>query len=224
MLGHPYRMARHITQALSRRPEILNFLTAAVIDSTTFRGLWNTGYSMASLDSTIHEYWINCGEPDQIHAAYLGKNMVGLNKAKLSSCFNETGITLKTPYLHPAISQYARKLSSEHWVSSKERKAVSGKYLLTRMAIEKSMLTEEIVYQPKMSPVCSPVDHWLKTSLRQEILQFLVSRDETINKPFLHSLLREKTAETLYKKYVTIDDYTSHALGMLASYLSFKGA
>lgn len=223
-LGHPYRMARHITQALSRRPEILNFLTAAVIDSTTFRGLWNTGYSMASLDRTIYEYWMNGGEPDHIHAAYLGKNMVGLNKAKLSSCFNETGITLKTPYLHPAISQYARKLSSEHWISSKERKAVSGKYLLTRMAIEKSLLTGEIVYQPKMSPVCSPVDHWLKTSLRQEILQYLASRDESLNKPFLHSLLREKTAETLYKKYVTIDDYTSHVLGMLASYLSYKGA
>lgn len=223
-LGHPYRMARHITQALSRRPEILNFLTAAVIDSTTFRGLWDTGHGIASHDETIYDYWVNCGKPDHIHAAYLGKNMVGLNKAKLSSCFNETGITLKTPYLHPAISQYARKLSSEHWISNRERKAVSGKHLITRMAIEKSMLTGEIVYQPKMSPVCSPVDHWLKTSLRQEILEFLAPRDESINSSFLHSMLREKAAETLYKKYVTIDDYTSHVLGMLASYLSYRDA
>ncbi|MEN8107104.1 MAG: asparagine synthase C-terminal domain-containing protein [Pseudomonadota bacterium] len=224
LLGHPYRMARHITQALSRRPEILNFLTAAVIDSTTFKGLWNTGYNISSLDEIIYDYWKNSGEPDHIHAAYLGKNIVGLNKTKLSSCFNETGVTLKTPYLHPKISQYAEKLSPEHWIGNKDRKVVSGKYLIVKMAVEKSMLSENIAYQPKMSPVCSPVDQWLKTSLRQEVLQFLAARDKSINKSFLHSLLKEKTGEILYRKYATIDDYTSHVLGILVSYLSYKSS
>ena len=221
LLGHPYRMARHITQALCREPEIINFLTAAVIDSRTFEGLWGRGYSADSLDEVIYTCWLRADKPDPIHAAYLGKNMVGLNKAKLSSCFNETGITLKTPYLHPLVSQYADKLSSEHWISNKERKVVSGKYLLSRMAIEKSMLSEEIVHQPKMSPVSSPMDYWLKTSLREEMLEFVISRDASIDKNFVNSLLREKTVESLYKRFATIDDYTSHVLGLLTSYLSY---
>ena len=221
-IGHPYRMLRHILQALSRKPEIVNFMTAAAIDPTTFNGLWNSSYNIQTLDDRIYGLWEKCGKPDPVRAAYLGKNMVGLNKAKLSSCFNETGVTLKTPFLHPLISQYAKMLSPEYWVSTKDRKVASGKYLLTKMAIEKSMLGEDIVYQKKMSPVSSPVDMWIKTPLNRELLQIMTARDNSMNPSFLQSLLREKLTEKLYKKYVTIDDYTSHVTGFLASYLSYR--
>jgi hypothetical protein len=41
---------------------------------------------------------------------------------------------------------------------------------------------------------------------------------------YLQSLLADLTAERLYKKYLSTDQVTSHAISLLATYASFTAA
>ena len=222
LAGQPVRLARQLLEASCRSDHLHFFLTAMAVDTQTAEdALRDEGGAAVSEDSVLNDLYRNtAARKDWIDATYISKNMVGLNRAKLASIWNHSGVDkIYSPYMMPAVAAMARAIPKSYWLSDE---TPSGKFLLARMAIEHGLLSEDIVYQPKMSPVSSPADHWLRHVLRSDIEEML-AESPLLDAEYCKDLLRTRRLEEWYKRWFTIDDYASQALCMLLTYSRMLG-
>jgi hypothetical protein len=157
-----------------------------------------------------------------VRLAYHGKSMVGLNRNKVEGCSAASGLSLQSPFQHRTLTRFARNLpDSLLRPERKTRSAVTGKYVLMKMAEHSGMLPAGIIYQKKASPVTAPVDYWYMDTLKPVLLETVRNLPFEYEPGYVEDLLRHKLAEDLFRKHVGIGHYASHAISLLASYATF---
>ena len=152
---------------------------------------------------------------------YLAKSWVSPNREKLVSSANIAGFSLLSPYMHPAVESFARLLPDEALRPKSEEHSDEGKFLLMKMAENFDLLPKEVIYQPKIAAIKSPIDRWLANELFDFSLSYLANLPFEYNEKYIRSLLGEQAIEKLYKKYRSTDDVVSLAPSLLLTYASF---
>ncbi len=221
-LGQPYRIFRHMLSLLRREKSYRSYITACIADKYTLEFLTG-GQQLKGLDQTdeiIVDLTDKAYNENYQKMAYAGKNLVGLNKNKLAGSAESTGLIIQSPYLHGQIKMFSQSLPDTFWLR-KTNQGITGKFLLAKMAEAKKLLPTVVIYQPKMSPVFSPVDDWYVSTLRAEVLNQLKSLPFPIDPCFVNDLLRPKLPERIYKRLITIDNLCSQLIGLLVTYALF---
>jgi hypothetical protein len=221
-MGQPYRIARHLLSLLRREKSYRSYITACIADKYTLEFLTG-GRQLEGPDQSdeiIADLTDQAYDANYQRMAYAGKNLVGLNKNKLAGSAESTGLIIQSPYLHGQIKTFSQSLPDTFWLK-KTNHGVSGKFLLAKMAEVKKLLPAEVIYQPKMSPVFSPVDDWYMSTLRTDILSHLKGLPFPIDPCFVNDLLRPKLSEKIYKRVITIDNLCSQLIGLLVTYALF---
>lgn len=221
LIGQPSRLMRQLLEVSNRPEHLKSFLTAMAVDDLSLARALRCPCIDKSFESEQMEGLYNTSATGMnwIEATYKGKNMVGLNRAKLASIWNHSGLRkIYSPFMMPDVTALTTDIPQEYWLSDK---TPSGKYLLTQMALNSKLLTKEIVYQKKMSPVTSPADHWLKNELKDDVLG-LMGKTSLFKMDYCYELLCTRRLEELFKRRMTIDNYSSQALGMLLTYSRYQ--
>lgn len=221
-MGQPYRIFRHLVNLLRREKAYRSYITACIADKYTLEFLTG-GQQLEGHDQTdeiIIDLTDKAYDGNYQRMAYAGKNLVGLNKNKLAGSAESTGLIIQSPYLHGQIKTFSQSLPDSFWLR-KTNQGVTGKFLLAQMAEAKKLLPAEVIYQPKMSPVFSPVDDWYVSMLRADILNQLKNLPFPTDPGFVDGLLRPKLPEKIYKRVITIDNLCSQLIGLLVTYALF---
>lgn len=221
-LGQPYRISRHMLGLLRRKKAYRSYITACVADKYTL-GFLTDGQPLKGvdrIDEIITDLTDKADNESFTRMAYAGKNLVGLNKNKLSGSSESTGLIIQSPYLHGQIKAFSESLPDTFWLR-KTHQGISGKFLLAKMAEAKKLLPAEVIYQPKMSPVFSPVDNWYASILRADVLNLVQRLPFPVDYEFVNDLLHPKLSEKIYKRAITIDNLCSQIIGLLATYSRF---
>jgi hypothetical protein len=99
----------------------------------------------------------------------------------------------------------------------------NGKYLLFKMCEEKRLLPRELIYQKKISAVDAPVDQWYLGGLKPMLRKTLQGLPFEANGRHLDHLLTDSGADRFYRRHISSDALTSHAVALLATYARFAG-
>jgi len=83
------------------------------------------------------------------------------------------------------------------------------------------LLPDEMVYQPKRSPVAAPVDEWYWGELKPFMLERLERLPFAFDREYAESLVTPKLAERVFQERVGISRYVTPAISLLATYASF---
>ena len=157
--------------------------------------------------------------------AYAGKGAISPNKNKMIGSADVSGLTIWSPYMHDSLKGFAASLP-ESMMRPEDRtdSAVTGKYILQRMAVVKGLLPREIVYQPKVAAVDAPIDDWYASDLLPTLEDHWRNLPFDVDLEYARSLVKPKLSERLFRRYVMIDKVISHAASLLATYGAFAKA
>lgn len=224
--GQPARMARNILCMLERDEPQRGFLAARTFDEEGLRHLRaapDPTDPAVDIESTLARLAAPTAGMTALRRAYTAKSAVGLNKAKLSGAASASGILVKSPFLHHAMIATARRIPDA--LLRGRQRSVSlklGKESLMFFARRHALLPDDIILQPKRSPVHAPVDLWYRGPLRAA-LEAQLTRDLpfAISADAVNTLFAFPAAQRAYRRWVTLDQFTSHQIGLLASYSSF---
>ena len=225
-IGHPYRLARNVTRILRRQIPARAYISACSVDEFSLGQLVEGEIPVQVIDSekTLARLAENGRGHSVVRMAYMGKSHVGLNQTKLEGCSSWSGVVLNSPYLHPALKRFAQLIPEDMSRPAHHNAGgAAGKYILTQMARQKGYLPDNIIDQPKRSPVMAPVDAWYKGSLRGGLMDQLKNLPFRTSKVYIASLFRDGWCERVFRKHVGISRYTSNVLSMLVTYASFSG-
>lgn len=223
-LGHTYRITRNVLRVLRRDMPARAHISACSLDDFSI-GLLRTSKAPDQLkqsEEIIKELAEAVKGASELRLAYIGKGHVGLNRAKLEGCSAATGVVLNSPYLHPLMAEFARKLPENYSRPEKQDESnVTGKYALMRMAEQEEMLPVEMIHQKKMSPVTTPVDAWYQKELQSFMKERIKDLPFECDQSYIDSLFVNKLSERLFREHVGISRYTSNVLSMLVTYAGF---
>lgn len=152
------------------------------------------------------------------HKLYMAKSFISPNRCKLVSASDSSGLSIHSPYLHPYVTEFSRMLSVDELRPKGIKEASEGKYLLMKMAEHAGLLPKEVIYQPKLAAICSPIDSWLASELREFSLEKFASLPFDYDKQYVNRLLDDMWAEKLYKKWFAKDGVVSIGASLLLTY------
>lgn len=223
-LGHPYRVALSLLRALGRGMPARGYLSFRVMDEVSIAQLRN-GESVPQ-EKAAEQVMRELAEPHAalpaLRLAYLGKSAVSPNRNKILGSSDRSGVAILSPYMHPGMKQLSLSLPEALCrPDEKTPSRVSGKYILMQMAEVKGLLPKEIIHQPKMAAVDGPIDAWYAGSLRRVLLDLMDGLPFDYSRSYAESLLNEKLAEKMYKKYIMTDKVISHAASLVTTYAAF---
>jgi asparagine synthase (glutamine-hydrolysing) len=228
-LGQVYRIGFNLLRLLTRSMPERGHLTFRIFDETSLPRLRN--YVQAPpqdgpIDELLARLARGLDGMSPLRLAYLGKAAVSPNRAKIVGSEDHNGVIIQSPYLHPALRAFAVQLPDSLFRPKAEAHGQHdiGKYVLAKMAQSERLLPDEVIYQPKLAAIASPIDQWYANELRTTAEQMLKGLPFAVPQRYLQSLLADLTAERLYKKYLSTDQVTSHAISLLATYASFTAA
>lgn len=227
LLGRPYRVGMGILRSLSRPMPERGFLTFRIFDESSLTRLRcdPPPAQMRSNDAWLRELTGGLESMSPARLAYVGKAAVSANKAKLGGSSDLTGVIAYAPYLHAGLKRFSSALP-DHLLRPKNdpSSAVSGKYVLLRMAERKGMLPREVIYQEKVAAVDAPVDRWYANALRTDLLDLLDHLPFRANQKYLERLLEPTAAARFYGDRLSSDRLTSHEASLLATYAALARA
>jgi hypothetical protein len=93
-----------------------------------------------------------------------------------------------------------------------------GKICLARMAERHNLLPPEVIYQPKLAAIDSPIDEWFGAGLRPEIERAVAGLPFHPERRQLDKLIETTRAERLYKRHMGSTRVISDAISLLATY------
>ena len=152
---------------------------------------------------------------------YHCKSLISPNREKIVSSSDGSGIVISSPYLHPDIISMASAFPDELLRSDNTEDSRDGKYILMKMAEKFSLLPSEIIYQPKLAAIKSPIDYWIADELKNTVSEIINHLPFSYNSKYVNSLLINHKAEELYKKHFSNDGVVSIAASLLTTYASF---
>lgn len=223
-LGHVYRLGRNVIRILGRDMPARGHISNRVFDEVSLDRLRKGSNPRQEkvVEDILHELADELGDMSLLRLAYHGKSSVGLNRNKLEGCSAYSGLTMQSPFQHPGFVGFAGSLSEELMrPKEKTKAAVTGKYVLMRMAEDSGLLPPDIIYQQKASPVTAPVDYWYMSSLQPVLLDAVKGLCFDYDSAYVEDLVRHKWAEDLFRRHVGLSHYASHALSLLVTYASF---
>lgn len=223
-LGHPYRVALNMVRALGREMPARGFLSFRIMDEVSLAQLRQGDAPQQEQNPEALGRDLaapHAGLPG-LRLAYLGKAAVSPNRNKMVGSSDRSGIAILSPYLHPGMKQLSLSLPEELCRPNQDTPSkVTGKYILMRMAEEKQLLPREVIYQPKVAAVDGPIDAWYAGPMRGLLLELMQGLPFEYSERYANSLLDEKVAERLFKKYAMTDKVISHAASLLVTYSRF---
>jgi asparagine synthetase B (glutamine-hydrolysing) len=222
-LGHPYRVARNVSNILQREMPTRAHVASCILDSFALEQLRGPAPRQ---DQVVEDILTDLARGKDgvspVRLAYQGKSKVGLNKNKLEGAGDLAGVVLMSPFLHPGMASFAAALPEALSRPKEKTKSEStGKYALMQMAERKRHLPLEIIYQPKRSPVTAPVDGWYMGPLREFMLGQLDGLPFHVDAEYAASLVSPKYSEDLFRKYVGLGRFATHAINVLVTHAAF---
>lgn len=164
---------------------------------------------------------------DITRLGYMGKKLLAPYLIKMEGSYISTGLNIAAPYLHYKMENFANSLPTEMLrPKDKNKEQDIGKYLLTKMAKKHGLLSDEIIYQPKMGAVDAPVSNWYKSSY-SEILKKNINSNfpVSIKSKYVDDMFSNQFFEKLWKKKVAKQTSnvlsTEHILSILLTTASF---
>lgn len=226
-LGRPYRIALNILRNLGRAMPMRGYLNFRVFDEISLNHLRTdlAPEQELSVEEILRELTKKLCELTPDRLAYHGKAAASANKSKMLGSSHSVGITITSPYLHPGLDALAKQLPDQLCRPNKDTvTAVTGKYILMKMAEKKKLLPKEIIHQRKISAVEAPIDDWYFGPLKNYVMEVVQGLPFDYNELYIRNLLRPKLAEKYYKSFISSDHLTTHGISLLATYASFTKA
>lgn len=225
-LGHPWRLFMRLVRnfgdpTIRRLLFYFKVMDAATIarlfrlDADTVADRIRSGEeaTLRELDATV----------SPLKAAYLIKSLYGPNRIKITASMRVSGLAVCSPFLHPAVKSLVEQLP-EHMLRPggvDSPFGAVGKHVLIEMADSKQLLPASVIHQKKLSAVTGPSDWWAEEHFASTMEELLENIGLDRHDPLVASLIRAPLVERIYRKLVSDDDLTKHALNLLASYGAF---
>lgn len=224
-LSRVYTVACNALRSFARSGPSRGLLTFRVMDEFSLSRLRND--EKPSQESTVDEKLDDLSKKlfhlSHDRLAYMGKNMVSPNKAKMNGCMDNENITVLSPYLHPELKEIVQKLP-DHFLrpqrTDKKEKNL-GKYILLKMIQKHKLLPDSVIYQPKVAAVDSPVDDWYAHQIKNEMIEIVNGLPFNVNQRYIKFLFKEYKIDKLYTKNFCSDSITSHTISLLSTYASY---
>jgi len=222
-IGHPQRIARNVATILRRPLPARGHIAACTLDRRALDQLRTSAPPQErDTEEVLRELAEGLENVGPIRLAYLGKGKVGLNLAKLEGAASVAGVTVNSPYLHPGLARVAGQIPDElSRPSRRTQSKATGKYAFMQMMERHHLLPDEMIYQPKRSPVAAPVDEWYWGELKPFMLERLERLPFAFDREYAESLVTPKLAERVFQERVGISRYVTPAISLLATYASF---
>lgn len=222
-LGHPARVARNVLHILDREEPVRGYLAARTFDPLSLARLrGETPPEAADVESILAELAAPTEGMTPLRRAYAAKGKVGLNRAKLAGAATRSGMVVRSPFMHEAMIAAASRIpESLLRGSDSSLRLALGKRALIELATQRDLLPAAVIHQPKRSPVHAPVDLWYRGPLRELVLRRLAALPFAVSRREAEILLAFPTTQRLYRRWLTIDRFTSHQIGLLVSYAAF---
>lgn len=226
-IGHPYRVAMGLLRAMARPMPVRAFLTFRVMDEITLNSLRK---GVGNVDEEKIELELErIAEPFRGFSiqrlGYAAKSLVSPNRAKLLASTDCAGMRVHSPYLHPRLRAFASMIP-DAMLRKEIQSGVRdpGKICLARMAERHGLLPAEVIYQPKLAAIDSPIDSWIAGVLRTQMMASMARLPFQQDWRALDGLLNTTVAEHLYKRYIGSTRVISDAASLLATYGAMSGA
>ncbi|MBT8248298.1 MAG: asparagine synthase C-terminal domain-containing protein, partial [Acidimicrobiia bacterium] len=226
-LGHPYRVLLGLLRSQARTEAARTYLSLRILDEVSLSQLRRDGAppDRVDVDDLANELAEAHSHLPRYRLAYAGKGAISPNKNKMIGSADVSGLTIWSPYMHESLKAFAASLpESMMRPEEKTDSAVTGKYILQRMAVDKGLLPRDIVYQPKVAAVDAPIDDWYASDLLPTLEDKWRSLPFDVDLEYARSLVKPKLSERLFRRYVMIDKVISHAASLLATYGAFAEA
>lgn len=226
-IGHPYRVAMGILRAMSRDMPVRAFLTFRAMDMVTLSALRNGDNppQAEDADSIVQRLaWEHVDKPIQ-RLGYISKSLVSPNKAKLLAAMDVTGVNIQSPYNHPDLRKFTTTIPEAMLrEEAQDSLADMGKLCLMQMAERFELLPAEVIYQPKLAAIDSPMDDWLENELAPALERALTGLPFEPNRRQIEAMKQRTWAERFYKRYIGSTRVISDAISLLATYGAICGA
>lgn len=226
-LGHPYRVLLGLLRAQARTETARTYLSLRILDEVSLAQLRKDGPPPGgeNVDELANRLAAPHSHLPRYRLAYAGKGAISPNKNKMIGSADLSGLTIWSPYMHESLKALAASLPETMMrPEDKTDSAVTGKYILQRMAVDKGLLPREIVYQPKVAAVDAPIDDWYASDLLPTLESNWRHLPFDVDLDYARSLVKPKLTERLFRRYVMIDKVISHAASLLATYGAFTRA
>lgn len=226
-IGHPYRVAMGLVRAMGRPMPARAFITFRVMDEITLRALRsNVAYGApVNTEATLRELAESCAGLSLQRLGYAAKSLVSPNKAKLAAITDVSGIRVNSPYLHPQLKQFTASIPDDALRLPQHRDVSDpGKLCLARMAERYMLLPQEVIYQPKLAAIDSPIDAWFSSSLKKSVFDAVGGLPFEIDLKQMESMIKTSRAERFYKRNVGSTRVISDAVSLLVTYGAMASA
>ena len=220
-LGHPYRVAMNLMRSMALPMPARAFLTFRVMDEGTVRAL--RGTQAPTQDESVESIVRRLAEPYHglpiQRLGYAAKGLVSPNRAKLVASLDVAGVRVHSPYMHTSLRRFAASVPVD-MLREKSQSGVKdpGKICLSRMAEKHRMLPPEIIHQPKLAAIDSPVDGWFAGALRPSVEHALAGLPFVPDAKHVESLIKTTWAEDFYKRNIGSTRVISDAISLLTTY------
>ena len=225
-IGHPYRVILNIIRSLRRKMPENSHVTLRIFDEISLDQLRiDTPPEQAmDIETILRKLAAPLVGMTAERLGYHGKGLISPNKNKIIGSSDNTGIVINSPYMHSGLKFLATNMKDTlSRPREKTAAAVTGKYILLKMAEDKKLLPREVIYQKKLAAVAAPVDSWYMGPLKDRMMNILQDLPFQANRKYLESLFDDKLAERIYREHISPSEVTSDGISLLATYASFSG-
>jgi len=223
-LGHVARTARSVMHASMLGYPASGHLPTQYLDEVSLQRLRDD--DVPSPPETVAEVRTRLAsgmeDMDPTRLAFVGNAATGASRVKVDSAIIRTGVAQYTPFKDPSVVRKVVNLPRSVLLPEGSTRRDLGKQYLIDAVLGAGLLPEEIVLQPKQSPVTSPIDYWYMGDLRSDVLEQLESLPFEWDRGYVENLLRPKRAEDWYRNRIALSPHALQAVGMLVTYAAFS--
>lgn len=221
IFGHLHRVLFALLRASVFPVDDRPFRSFQIFDPTSYKSLTGEPGDYEKSDKLIADANLNCRGFSFERKIYQAKTLFSPNRAKLMASIEVAGVPVYSPYMHPMLKKFALTIPDDQLRPSGETKTKEGKQILMQMADDMGLLPKEIIYQPKLAAIKSPIDSWIALEIKDDVKGICKHLPFNVNGRYLDSLCDDLLFEKIYKKHFSDDDVVSLAISLLATYASF---
>jgi asparagine synthetase B (glutamine-hydrolysing) len=225
LLGHLVRFLRNFLNIAGRPMPRRGHISNRILDEHSLMFL-RKDFPRQAMDpeAVLASLSIGLEGMSPLRLAYHGKSMPGLNRAKNMGATTASGLTLLSPYQHPALVSFVQSLPEAMLRRPKVKRGDLnlGKWLLMRVAEKKGLLPRKIIYQKKDTPVAGMADYWYMGPMKEFILLQMDSLPFVYDAFYVRNLLDSKFAENLFRRKFSAGSFVLKAPALLVTYAAFN--
>ncbi len=159
---------------------------------------------------------------DPVQLSYQGKKTLTPSAMKMTAAGDVAGVSIVSPYQHPAMSSVAKALPTDLLRPTDGRASSVGKWALVQMAERRGLLPPEVIHQPKLAAADAPIDEWYPNDLRSAIETEVSALPFAVSAVELDAMFTASPAERLWARAISGETSNVvnlyHDLSLLATY------